>query len=57
MLPGEVTYGFCCALDSARCRPVRPSGILDFKMKSEVTALVYNFNCDVSFTNQTDQKD
>jgi len=25
-------------------------------MKSEITALVYNFNCDDGFTNQTDQK-
>jgi hypothetical protein len=30
---------------------------LDFKMKSEITPLVYNFNCDGGFTNQTDQKD
>jgi hypothetical protein len=28
-----------CALCSARCRPVRRFGVLDFKMKSEVTAL------------------
>ena len=29
-----------CALDSARYRPVRGFGVLDFKMKSEVTALL-----------------
>jgi len=29
-----------CALSSARCRPVRRFGVLDFKMKSEVTALL-----------------
>jgi len=39
-LPGEVTTIFYCALGSATCRPVRRFGILDFKMKSEVTALI-----------------
>ena len=29
-----------CALGSATCRPVRGVEILDFKMKSEVTALL-----------------
>jgi hypothetical protein len=33
-----ITY---CALGSAPCRPVRGFGVLDFKMKSEVTALLW----------------
>jgi hypothetical protein len=40
VLPGEVNAISYCALGSAHCRPVRGDGVLDFKMKSEVTALL-----------------
>jgi len=40
VLPGEGLIISYCALSSTPYRPARRFGVLDFKMKSEVTALL-----------------